>query len=31
VSAPTVSDPVPFINEPWYCCAEPNVEPVRLV
>jgi hypothetical protein len=23
--------PVPYINEPWYCCAEPNPEQLRLV
>jgi len=22
---------VPYLNEPWYCCAEPNPEDVRLV
>jgi radical SAM superfamily enzyme YgiQ (UPF0313 family) len=22
---------VPYLNEPWYCCAEPNAEDVRLV
>jgi len=22
---------VPFLSEPWYCCAEPNPEDVRLI
>ena len=22
---------VPYLNEPWYCCAEPNPEQVALV
>jgi radical SAM superfamily enzyme YgiQ (UPF0313 family) len=22
---------VPYLNEPWYCCAEPNPDEVRLV
>ena len=22
---------VPFLNEPWYCCAEPNPDEVRLI
>jgi hypothetical protein len=22
---------VPFLSEPWYCCAEPNPEDVMLV
>jgi hypothetical protein len=22
---------VPYLSEPWYCCAEPNAEQVRLV
>jgi radical SAM superfamily enzyme YgiQ (UPF0313 family) len=22
---------VPYLNEPWYCCAEPNADDVRLV
>jgi hypothetical protein len=22
---------VPYLNEPWYCCAEPNPEQLRLV
>jgi hypothetical protein len=22
---------VPYLNEPWYCCAEPNPDDVRLV
>jgi radical SAM superfamily enzyme YgiQ (UPF0313 family) len=22
---------VPFVNEPWYCCAEPNPQDIRLV
>ena len=25
------SAPVPYINEPWYCCAEPNPDDVRLI
>jgi radical SAM superfamily enzyme YgiQ (UPF0313 family) len=25
------STAVPYINEPWYCCAEPNPDDVRLV
>jgi radical SAM superfamily enzyme YgiQ (UPF0313 family) len=24
-------DAVPYINEPWYCCAEPNLDDMRLV
>jgi len=23
--------PVPFLSEPWYCCAEPNPDQLRLV
>ncbi len=23
--------PVPYLNEPWYCCAEPNPEQLRIV
>jgi hypothetical protein len=23
--------PVPYMNEPWYCCAEPNPEQLRIV
>jgi hypothetical protein len=23
--------PVPYLTEPWYCCAEPNPEDLRLV
>jgi hypothetical protein len=23
--------PVPYINEPWYCCAEPNPDQLRMV
>lgn len=23
--------PVPYLSEPWYCCAEPNPEDMRLV
>jgi radical SAM superfamily enzyme YgiQ (UPF0313 family) len=23
--------PVPYLDEPWYCCAEPNPEDVRLI
>ena len=26
-----VSAPVPYLNEPWYCCAEPNPDDVRLI
>jgi hypothetical protein len=22
---------VPYLNEPWYCCAEPNPEQLRIV
>jgi radical SAM superfamily enzyme YgiQ (UPF0313 family) len=22
---------VPYLNEPWYCCAEPNADEVRLI
>ena len=22
---------VPYLNEPWYCCAEPNPEDMRIV
>jgi hypothetical protein len=22
---------VPYLNEPWYCCAEPNPDDVRLI
>jgi radical SAM superfamily enzyme YgiQ (UPF0313 family) len=25
------SSAVPYLNEPWYCCAEPNPEDVRLI
>ena len=25
------SSAVPYLNEPWYCCAEPNSDEVRLV
>jgi tRNA A37 methylthiotransferase MiaB len=25
------SQPVPFVDEPWYCCAEPNPEQLTLV
>jgi radical SAM superfamily enzyme YgiQ (UPF0313 family) len=25
------SSAVPYLNEPWYCCAEPNPDDVRLV
>jgi len=25
------SGPVPYMNEPWYCCAEPNPDDVRLI
>jgi radical SAM family protein len=27
----TRSKPVPFVDEPWYCCAEPNPEQLTLV
>ena len=23
--------PIPYLSEPWYCCAEPNPEQLRLV
>jgi len=26
-----VSAPVPYLDEPWYCCAEPNPERLTLV
>ena len=22
---------IPYVNEPWYCCAEPNPEQLRIV
>ena len=25
------SSAVPYLNEPWYCCAEPNADEVRLI
>ena len=25
------SSAVPYLNEPWYCCAEPNGDDVRLI
>lgn len=25
------SSAVPYLNEPWYCCAEPQAEDVRLI
>jgi len=25
------SSAVPYLNEPWYCCAEPNPDEVRLI
>ena len=25
------SSAVPYLNEPWYCCAEPNPDDVRLI
>jgi hypothetical protein len=25
------SKPVPYVDEPWYCCAEPNPEQLTLV
>jgi hypothetical protein len=30
---PTSGGPatIPYLNEPWYCCAEPNPDDVRLV
>ena len=30
---PVTSGPatIPFLNEPWYCCAEPNPEDVQLI
>jgi hypothetical protein len=27
----TPSSPVPYLDEPWYCCAEPNPEQLTLV
>ena len=27
----SVGRPVPYVNEPWYCCAEPLEEPARGV
>jgi radical SAM superfamily enzyme YgiQ (UPF0313 family) len=27
----TGSSAVPYLNEPWYCCAEPNPDDVRLI
>jgi hypothetical protein len=24
-------NPVPHLDEPWYCCAEPNPEQLQLV
>ena len=29
--ARTVRTRVPYLSEPWYCCAEPNPEEVMLV
>src|SRR5262245_2261562 len=26
-----ISKPVPYMDEPWYCCAEPNPEQLTLV
>lgn len=31
IATPAVGAGVPYISEPWYCCAEPNVDEVRLV
>lgn len=31
LSTPGVGAGVPYMSEPWYCCAEPNVDEVRLV
>jgi hypothetical protein len=30
-SAPRTDARVPYLNEPWYCCAEPNPEQLRIV
>ncbi len=30
-SVARVSTAVPYMNEPWYCCAEPNPDDVRLI
>jgi hypothetical protein len=29
--AGSTGNPVPYLSEPWYCCAEPNPEQVTLV
>ena len=28
---PSSSKMIPYLNEPWYCCAEPTSEQVRLI
>jgi hypothetical protein len=28
---PSAAAAVPFLDEPWYCCAEPNPDDIRLV
>jgi hypothetical protein len=28
---PSPSKMIPYLNEPWYCCAEPTSEQVRLI
>jgi radical SAM superfamily enzyme YgiQ (UPF0313 family) len=30
-SASGTAEPVPYLDEPWYCCAEPNPEQLTLV
>jgi radical SAM superfamily enzyme YgiQ (UPF0313 family) len=30
-AARTAAAAIPYLNEPWYCCAEPTSEQVRLV
>jgi radical SAM superfamily enzyme YgiQ (UPF0313 family) len=29
--APSAAGAVPFLDEPWYCCAEPNPDDIRLI
>jgi hypothetical protein len=31
ISYSSVSAEVPHVDEPWYCCAEPNPEQLTLV
>ena len=31
ISVARVATAVPYMNEPWYCCAEPNPDDVRLI